>query len=128
MGSKSNHGLGILVEVAREKLLLEKAACAMKEELEKERKIAAERESAVLEKAAIVAKGELEKELATARKAAKPNSYCWTTKDVEREFERHKTTIQCWRREHGLPFKKIGRNVVFRPGDVRRWAAQRKEG
>ena len=69
-----------------------KAACATREELEKERKVAAERESALLEKAASVAKGELEKELATARKAVKANSYCWVTKDVAREFEVHPKT------------------------------------
>ena len=128
MESNSNHGLGILLEVARGNLLFEKAACAVREELEKERKAAAERESALLEKAANLAKRELKEELSTARKAQKANSYCWTTKDVMREFEVHKTTIQGWRRRLGLPFRKFGHNVKFRPGDVRRWAAQRKEG
>jgi len=150
--SKSNHGLGMLIEAAREKLvlekaasatrqelekertvaaeresaLLEKAACVTKEELENERKVAAERESALVEKAASAAKGELEKELATARKAVKANSYCWVTKDVAREFEVHVKTIGRWVREQRLPCKKYGRRgVKFRPGDVRRWFAQR---
>lgn len=118
-----------MLEVGREQLLLEKAASATREELEKERKVAAERESALLEKAACVTKEELEKELATARKAVKANSYCWVTKDVAREFEVHPGTIKRWRKKLGLPWKRYGRRgVKFRPGDVRRWFAQRKEG
>lgn len=128
MGSRSNHGLGNLLEVARERLLLEKVAGATKEDLERERKVAVERESALVAKAASVAKGELEKELASARKALKEKDYCWTTKDVARHFEVHPKTIDRWRKRLGLPFKKFGRSVRFRPGDVRRWAAQRKEG
>jgi GTPase involved in cell partitioning and DNA repair len=148
-------GLGVLIEVAREarilekaasvvkeelekerkaaaereSVVLEKAASAAKEELEKERKAAAERESALLKKAASVAKGELEKELASARKSVKANSYCWRTKDVAREFEVDVSTIKRWRKHLGLPWKRYGKHgVKFRPGDVRRWAAQRKEG
>jgi excisionase family DNA binding protein len=84
------------------------------------------REGALLAKAASAAKGELEKELTAARKAVQSNSYCWTTKDVAREFGVHPKTVDRWRRELGLPFKKFGRTVRFRPGDVRRWDAQRR--
>ena len=86
------------------------------------------RESRLLEKAANAAKGELKKELTVAWKAVQTESYCLTTKDVAREFGVHPKTIEHWRRKLGLPSKKFGRNVLFRRGDVRRWAAQRKEG
>lgn len=102
MGSKSSDGLGGLMHAVREKLLLEQAIS--------------------------VAKGEFSKELAAAQKSVKSNSYCWTTKDVALEFAVHEKTIKRWRRYLGLPFKKFGRTVKFRPGDVRRWDAQRKEG
>ena len=95
-------GLGVLLEAAREAHILEKAVRAAREELQKE--------------------------LAIARKAVKSDSYCWTTKDVAREFEVDVSTIKRWRRRLGLPFKRFGRTVKFRPGDVRRWDAQRKEG
>ena len=95
-------GLGNLLNVARERLAVEKATEA--------------------------AKAALKAELATARKDVKEHSYCWTTKDVARYFEVHPKTIEDWRRLLKLPSKKIGRSVKFRPGDVRRWAAQRKEG
>jgi hypothetical protein len=54
MGSESNLGVGILLEVARESAVLEKASCAMREELEKERRVEAERESVLRQKAACV--------------------------------------------------------------------------
>ena len=103
-GSKgAGLGLGILLEAAREARILEKAVKAAREELKKE--------------------------LAIARKAVKSNSYCWRTKDVAREFEVDASTVKRWRKRLGLPWKRNGkRGVSFRPGDVRRWAAQRKEG
>jgi hypothetical protein len=70
----------------------------------------------------------LKAEIATARKDVQENSYCWTTKDVAREFGVHPKTVDRWRKRLKLPSKKIGRSVKFRPGDVRRWAAQRLEG
>ena len=88
----------------------------------------AAREQRAVEKAVAAAKETFAKEVAAARKAVKDNSYCWTTKDVAQEFGRHPKTIEKWRQRLGLPSKKFGRNVMFRPGDVRRWAVQRKEG
>jgi hypothetical protein len=80
------------------------------------------------ERAKEAALSALKVEIATARKEAQDKSYCWTTKDVARFFEVHGKTVDRWRRRLRLPSKKIGRSVKFCPGDVRRWAAQRKEG
>ena len=40
---------------------------------------------------------------------------------------RHHKTVERWAREKGFPCVRIGRNLRFRPGDVLRWLAQRKE-
>ena len=90
--------------------------------------LVAARERVLVEKAVKAAKEGMDKQLTVARKEAAEKSYCWTTKDVAREFGVHEKTIARWRRGLGLPSKKFGRKVLFRAGDVRRWAAQRKEG
>ena len=40
----------------------------------------------------------------------------------------HWKTVERWTRKKGLPCVRVGRNLRFRVGDVRRWVAQRKEG
>jgi transposase len=87
-----------------------------------------EQERRLVAEAVNAAKEEFREEIATARKSMKADSWCWTTKDVARELEVHEKTVGSWRRRLGLPSKKFGRSVRFRPGDVRRWEAQRKEG
>ena len=39
----------------------------------------------------------------------------------------HPKTVERWVREKGLPCVRIGRNLRFDLGDVRRWLAQQKE-
>ena len=39
----------------------------------------------------------------------------------------HHKTVERWVREKGLPCVRLGRNLRFRLGDVRRWVEQRKE-
>ena len=73
-------------------------------------------------------KKELRKELEAKEKATKENSYCWSSKDVAKELDVHVKTVDRWRKTLGLPSKKFSRSVRFRPSDVRRWVAQRKEG
>jgi hypothetical protein len=87
-----------------------------------------EREKRLVTEAVSAAKEHFREEIAAARKSAKADSWCWTTKDVAREMEVHEKTIGRWRRRLGLPSKKFGRSVKFRPGDVRRWALHREEG
>ena len=99
---KDGLGLGNLLKAAEERLMVERAKEA--------------------------ANAAFDGEVVTAWKEFKDKSYCWTTKDVAQFFEVHGKTVDRWRRRLGLPSKKIGRSVKFCPGDVRRWAAQRKEG
>ena len=61
MHARLDLGVGSLLKVARQSAVLEKASCAMREELEKERKAAEERESALLEKAACMTKGKMDR-------------------------------------------------------------------
>ena len=75
-----------------------------------------------------ITKEELQEEWEAKKKLEQGNSYCWSTKDVESELGVHGKTVDRWRARQGLPSKKFGRTVKFRPSDVRRWAAQRKEG
>ena len=88
--------------------------------------VKAAEERLMAEKAKEAAKAALKEEIATARKEVKDNSYCWTMKDVARFFEVHPKTVARWKKWWGLPFKKFGGSVRFRPGDVRRWDAQRR--
>jgi excisionase family DNA binding protein len=41
---------------------------------------------------------------------------------------KHHKTVERYVREKALPCVRVGRNLRFRLGDVRRWVAQRKEG
>jgi len=79
-------------------------------------------------KAARLVKEELMREEESRKPSGDERDYSLTTKDVARMFGVHEKTINRWRRQLGLPSKKFGRSVKFRQGDVRRWAAQRKEG
>ena len=70
----------------------------------------------------------VKEEEAVRKQRSSEKDYNLTTKDVARMFGVHPKTVDRWRGRLGLPFKKFGRSVRFRLGDVLRWAAQRKEG
>lgn len=80
----------------------------------------------------LVVKEELKKELKEEdeyrKRSGSKKDYNLTTKDVAQMLGVHQKTVYRWRRRWGLPSKKFGRSVRYCEGDVRRWAAQRKEG
>ena len=45
----------------------------------------------------------------------------WTPEDLQKIFKVDITTLRMWRREHGLPFFRVKRNVRFLPSAVKEW-------
>jgi Helix-turn-helix domain len=51
-----------------------------------------------------------------------------TGEDVAGMFKVHPKTIERWRRESGLPCRRVGGTIRYEISDVLRWASARKEG